>query len=80
MWDALDREHLVAVADHAVDVLAEMGVRVEDLGAGRQLGERERCVALEQVVRTADRVHPLSLGRLRGVAPPSVSACPAAFL
>ena len=58
---ALDREQLVAVAGHAVDVLAEVRVDVEDVGPGGKLGERERRVLLQQVVRAADRVHGRSL-------------------
>ena len=63
---ALDGEQLVAVADHAVDVLAEVGVRVDHRGVGRELRERERGVALEQLVRPVDRVHAVSLGTAPG--------------
>jgi hypothetical protein len=44
---ALDREQLVPVAGHPVDVLAEMRVGVEDAGVARQLGSRESGVVLE---------------------------------
>ena len=60
---ALDREQLVAVTDHPVDVVAEMDVRVEDRRPGRQLGARELGVPLEELVRAVDRVHVLSVWR-----------------
>ena len=63
---ALDREELVAVADHAVDVLAEVGVRVDHRRVGRELRERERGVALEQLVRPVDGVHAVSVGTAPG--------------
>ena len=60
---ALDRKQLVGVADHPVDVLAEMDVRVEDRRPGGELGARELGVLRQQAVRALDRVHALSLWR-----------------
>jgi hypothetical protein len=58
---ALDREQLVPVADHPIDVLAEVDVGVEDGDARGQLGTREVGVSLEDAVRPLDRVHGLSV-------------------
>jgi hypothetical protein len=44
----LSRDELVEVADHSIDVGAEMDVRVEDLGVRGQLRPRERREALDQ--------------------------------
>ena len=44
----LDRDELVEVADHAVDVGAEVDVRVEDLGVLGQLGADDRMEALDE--------------------------------
>ena len=41
-------QQLVGVARHPVDVLAEVRVRVEDRGAGRQLGAGEVGVERQQ--------------------------------
>ena len=44
----LPRDQLVEVADHPVDVGAEMDVRVEDLGARGQLRAHDRLEALDE--------------------------------
>ncbi len=55
----LDPDELVEVADHAVDVVAEVHVRVEDLGALGQLRAHVRLEALEQRLRPGNDVgHP----------------------
>ena len=64
--EAVVAEHgrqLVVVADHAVDVVAEMRVRVEEDGAGRQLRPGERRVRGDQPLRTNERVHRSIVGR-----------------
>jgi hypothetical protein len=47
----LDPQQLVEIAAHAVDVGAEMDVRVEDLGPRRQLRAHELLEALDKALR-----------------------------
>ena len=58
----LARDQLVEVADHPVDVGAEMDVRVEDLGARGQLRAHDRLEALDERLRAQQDVLHLSLG------------------
>ena len=58
----LSRDQLVEVADHPVDVGAEMDVRVEDLGILGQLRACERREALDQRLRPQKDVFHLSFG------------------
>ena len=52
----LDPQQLVEVAAHAVDVEAEMDVRVEELGVRRQLRAHELVEALDEALRAAKDV------------------------
>ena len=52
----LDPQQLVEVAAHAVDVEAEVDVRVEELGPGGQLRARELVEALDQSLRATNHV------------------------
>ena len=63
-----DRLEQLVVADHAVDVVAEVEVRVEDVGARRQQPLELGVVEGAQLERTGDRVsHPRNLTAAGGV-------------
>ncbi len=65
-----DRLEHVVVADHPVDVVTEMEVRVEDVGAGRQEPLDLGVILLGQVLGSIDRTrHPSNLTTARRVAP-----------
>ena len=51
------REHLVGAAAHSVDVVAEMGVRIEEHAAFGDIGERALRDLLEDQVRARQRIH-----------------------
>ena len=50
---------LVVVADHAVDVVAEVQVRVEDVRAFGEQGAKLRVVPLDELERSPLSVHGL---------------------
>ena len=53
---------LLVAADHAVDVVAEMGVRVEDVRARGQLAAQLGLEAGEELLCALERLaHPLNL-------------------
>ena len=61
--DAVAAHHLgelVVVADHAVDVVPQMEVRVEDLGAGRQLAHELLVVGRAELERACERIRHLA--------------------
>ena len=58
---------LLEAADHPVDVAAEMRVRVEDVGTGRQLGAQLRLEVGEELFGACQWLaHPRNLPR-RGI-------------
>ena len=50
-------EQLFRAAAHAVDVVAEVGVRVEDLASARKLAQELVLPRGEELVRSVERLH-----------------------